>query len=111
MIVAVLLWKDEHFGYGYSFFSPCFVGINCCNVTQFLFRIFSFQNIICNNFVPNGRVKYHAQVVRRGVGVERGSLDDGSLAVLQSALPSFCACPTKMEVKEAIVTSLAFRRL
>ena len=27
-------------------FSPCYVGINCCNVTLFLYTILSFQNII-----------------------------------------------------------------
>ena len=31
------------------------MGINYCNVTPFLYRILSFQNIICNNFVSNGR--------------------------------------------------------
>ena len=29
------------------------MGINYCNVTPFLYRILSFQKIICNNFVPN----------------------------------------------------------
>ena len=31
------------------------MGINYCNVTPFLYRIVSFQNIICNIFVPNGK--------------------------------------------------------
>ena len=31
------------------------MGINYCNVTPFLYRILSFQTIICNNFVPNGK--------------------------------------------------------
>ena len=41
-----------------QFFSPCSVGIHCCNVSPFLYRILSFQNIICNNFVLNGTPKF-----------------------------------------------------
>ena len=53
MIGAVLRWKDRTFRYNYSFFSPCCVGINCCNATLHFYRN-SFQNIICNGFVPHG---------------------------------------------------------
>ena len=54
MIVAVLPLQERIFRLQLQFFSLCFVGINYCNVTPFLYRILSFQNIICNNFVPNG---------------------------------------------------------
>ena len=53
-IGAVLPWKEGTFRLQLQFFSPCYVGINYCNVTPFLYRILSFQNIICNNFVSNG---------------------------------------------------------
>ena len=54
MIGAVLSWKERIFRLQLQFFSPCYVGMNCCNVSPFLYRILSFQNKKCNNFVPNG---------------------------------------------------------
>ena len=55
MIGAVLPWKELIFRLQLQFFSPCYVTINYRNVTPFLYRILSFQNIICNIFVPNGK--------------------------------------------------------
>ena len=52
MIGAVLPWKEPILRLQLQFFSPCYVGINYCNVTPSLYRILSFQKIICNNFVP-----------------------------------------------------------
>ena len=40
------------------------MGINYCNVTLFIYRSLSFQNIICNNFIPNGRAVRHSQESR-----------------------------------------------
>ena len=55
MIAAVLAWQERVFRLQLQFFSPCYVGINYCNVTPFLYSMLSFQNIICNDFVPNGK--------------------------------------------------------
>ena len=55
MIGAVLPWKERIFQLQLQFFSPCYVGISYCNVTPFLHMTLSFQNIICNKFIPNGR--------------------------------------------------------
>ena len=53
MIGAVVLpWKGRIFRLQLQSFFPCYVGINYCNVTPFLDRILSVQNIICKNFVP-----------------------------------------------------------
>ena len=54
MIAAVLPWQEQIFQLQLQFFSPCYAGIKCCNVNPFLYRIVSFQNVTCNNFVPNG---------------------------------------------------------
>ena len=54
VMIAVLSWKERIFWLQLQLFCPCYVEINCCNVTPFLYRILSFQNIICNTFVPNG---------------------------------------------------------
>ena len=54
VIGAVLPWKERRFRLQLQFFSLCYVGINYCNVTPFPYRILSSQNIIRNNFVPNG---------------------------------------------------------
>ena len=43
VIGAVLPWKERIFRLQLQFFSPCYVGINDCNVTSFLYRILSFQ--------------------------------------------------------------------
>ena len=62
MIGAVLPWQERIFRLQLQFFSPCYVRINYCNATPFLYRISSFQNIICNNFVPNGTGHAHAKL-------------------------------------------------
>ena len=54
VIGAVLLWKERIFRLQLQFKSLCYVRIKYCNATPFLYRILSFQNIICNDFVPNG---------------------------------------------------------
>ena len=43
-------------------FLSVLVGINYCNGTPFLYRILSFQNLICNNFVPNGMQENFGQI-------------------------------------------------
>ena len=51
---AFLPSKERIFRLQLQFFSPCYMGINYCNATPFLYRILSFQYLICNKFVPNG---------------------------------------------------------
>ena len=63
MIGPVLPWKERVFRLQLQFFFRIPGGINYCNVTPFLYRILSFRNIICNNFVPNGT---HDRLVRLG---------------------------------------------
>ena len=55
MIDAVLPWKERIFRLQLQFFSSCYVGTNYCNVTSFLYRLWSFRNQICNKFISNGR--------------------------------------------------------
>ena len=69
MIGAVLPWKERIFRLQLQFFSLCHVASNCCNVTPFLYRILSFQNLICNNFVPNGTAK-----VQHGIGATHAKI-------------------------------------
>ena len=52
VIGAVLLWKERILRLQLQFFSLCCVWINNCNVIPCLYMILSFQNIICNKFVP-----------------------------------------------------------
>ena len=54
MTVAVLPLQKRIFRLQLQFFSLCFVGLSHCNITPFLYRILSFHNMICNNFVPSG---------------------------------------------------------
>ena len=55
-IGAVFPWKvpmETTNPFQLQLFSLCYVGINFCNVTLFLYRMLPFQNIICSNFVLN----------------------------------------------------------
>ena len=54
MIGALHPWKRRIFRLRSQFFSPCCVGINNCNVPPFLYRTLFFQNVLCNDVVPNG---------------------------------------------------------
>ena len=54
MIGAVFPSKTRLFSVTVTVFLSCFVGVDCCNVVPFLYRILSVWNTICSNFVSNG---------------------------------------------------------
>ena len=54
-IGAALSWKPRIIRLQLQFFFRIPGGINYCNVTLHFYMILSFRNIICNNFVPNGK--------------------------------------------------------
>ena len=73
MIGAVLPWKERIFRLQLQFFSLRYVGINCCNVTPFLYRVLSLHNIICTNFVPSGTERNFTVGTNIVADLEKGS--------------------------------------
>ena len=87
VIGAVLPGKERIFRLQLQFFfSPCYVGVNNCNVTPFL----SFRTIICNNFVPNG----NASLSGWGAGSRLSRLKVVVLCVVTGSQCETSACMT-----------------
>ena len=86
--MLVFLGSHKIFRLQLQFFPRCCVGTKYCNVTPLSYRILSFQNIICNNFVSNsGRKKAHKHKLFALVNV-------------QMALGQTAGCPRVNRVKK-----------
>ena len=82
-IGAVLSWKPRIIRLQLQFFFRIPGGINYCNVTLRFYMILSFRNIICNNFVPNGKqmaevaIKTNARSMQMPEGAMKQTLVQG----------------------------------
>ena len=79
--------KERVFRLQLQFLSPCYVRINYCNVTSLLYRIYTFQNTICNNFVPNGSVIDLSMGLLRGAVFHHGGVPENCPLALMGVSP------------------------